>query len=49
MPIFLQAALAEQRLANHRMQAALTAVQEEKQAAVVSVRHFSVPLLSLQT
>jgi len=31
------------------MQATLTAVQEEKQAAMVSVRPFSVPLLSLQT
>ena len=41
MPTWLQAALAQQILANQELQAALTASQEERQAAVVSVRHFS--------
>ena len=44
----LQAALAEQTLANQQLDTALTASQEERQADVVSVRHFSVPLLLLQ-
>ncbi len=44
MPILLQAALAEQNLASSRMQAALTAVQEETQAVVVSVVPVSVCL-----
>ena len=44
MPILLQAALAEQNLASSRMQAAFTALQEEKQAAVGSVVPVSVRL-----
>ena len=49
MPSLLQAALAEQDLANRRLQAALTAVQIQKQAVMVSVRLFLVPSLLLQT
>ncbi len=49
MHVSLQAASAELSDANQRLQAALTAAQEEKQAAVVSVRHFSVPSVLLET
>jgi len=49
MHVSLQAALAEVSDANWRLQAAFTASQEEKQAAVVSIRHFSVPSLLLET
>ena len=49
MPSLLQAALAEKASDISRMQAALTAVPEEKQALVVSVTHFSVPSLLLKT
>ena len=48
MLTLLQAALAEQTLANQKLCAALTASQEERRAAVVSVRHFSVSLRLLQ-
>ncbi len=40
MHVSLQAASAELGDANGRLQAALTASQEEKQAAVVSARQF---------
>ena len=48
MHVSLQAASAELSDANQRLQAALTAAQEEKQAAVASVRHYSVPSLLLE-
>ncbi len=49
LPTLLQAALAKQDLANQKLQAALTAVQSDKQAVVVSVRLCLVPSLLLQT
>ncbi len=49
MHVPLQAASAELGHANRRLQAALTAAQEEKQPAVVSVRQFSVSSLLLET
>jgi len=49
MPSLLQAALAEKASDISRMQAALAAVQKDRQAVLVRVGHFSVPLLSLQT
>ena len=49
MPSLLQAALAEKTSDISRMQAALSAVQVDRQAVLVRVGHFSVPLLLLQT
>jgi len=49
MPSLLQAALAEKASDISRMQAASAAVQKARQAVLVRVEHFSVPLLALQT
>ena len=49
MPSLLQAALAEKASDISRMQAALSAVQVDRQAVLVRVGHFSVSLLLLQT
>ncbi len=49
MPSLLQAALAQQILANQSLQAAFSASQDKRQAAVVSVRRFLNPLVSLQS
>ncbi len=46
MPSLLQAALAQQILATQSLQTALSAAQDKRQAAVVSVRHFLNPLVS---
>ena len=46
MPSLLQAALAQQILATQSLQTALSAAQDKRQAAVVSVGHFLNPLAS---